>query len=284
MAAAAAAEVAAAAAVAVRFVPTHVRQSHNWDCGLACISAVLHGLQLADDGRWLPAAAATAVVPPVAAAAVAAPAAAPDASPAASSSAPTAAPPLETAAGTPVMPALVAGVGTRSIWSADLLLLCARLHLPRLAFHSTLLAVNPEYAGLAYYAGSLADDTTRVAGAFAAAAAGGVAMHQHHLPSSYFCDRLAAGAAVFIVLVDLRYLKCSKCWLKTPLFTTSYSGHYIVLLSYDPVTDAICYMDPATDAACCFMTPAQFDTARTATGTDEDAIEISLLRTTPLPT
>lgn len=179
------------------------------------------------------------------------------------------------------MATLVAAVGTHSIWSADLLLLCVRLRLRRLAFHSTLLAVNPEYAGLAYYAGSLADDTSRVAAAFAAAAAAGVAMTQHHVPASYFCDRLAAGAAVFIVLVDLRFLKCSKCWLKAPLFTTSYSGHYILLLSYDPARDAICYMDPASDAACCFMTPAQFDTARTATGTDEDAIEIPLASRAP---
>lgn len=181
------------------------------------------------------------------------------------------------------MATLMAAAGTRSIWSADLLLLCARLRLPAVAFHSTLLAVNPEYAGLSYYAGTLATDAARVAAAFDAAASSGVAMTQHHLPAAYFCDRLAAGAAVFIVLVDLRHLKCSKCWMKAPLFATSYTGHYILLLSYDAGGDALCYMDPASDAACCFCTPAQFDAARTVTGTDEDAIEVPLQPPAPAP-
>ena len=101
------------------------------------------------------------------------------------------------------------------------------------------------------------------------------------LPQSRLLRLLAARRAIFISLVDARFLHCSHC-SPTALTATApaaaadeaaaYRGHFVVLTGFDGVE--IEYVDPNSAATRCFAPPADVERARSSEGTDDDVIEI----------
>lgn len=112
-------------------------------------------------------------------------------------------------------------------------------------FHSQVLGVDPAHAELAFYSSVLERDAPRIQKLFAQASSAGIPLQQHHVPLDRLCDALARRESIFIVLVDVRPLKCARCTLGAGHFRWSYSGHYILLTGYSYEADAFTYMDPA---------------------------------------
>lgn len=112
-------------------------------------------------------------------------------------------------------------------------------------FHSQVLGVDPAHAELSFYSSVLERDAPRIQKLFAEAASAGIPLHQHHVPLDRICDALSRRESLFIVLVDVRPLQCARCTLGAGHFRWSYSGHYILLTGYSYEADAFTYMDPA---------------------------------------
>jgi len=182
---------------------------------------------------------------------------------------------------------------TKSVWTIDLCLLLKRQGIKKLTFCTTCVGVNPSHSGLSYYS-SLENDRARVQRAFEEAPLAGVKIVDTAAPLDYIISRLKEKASLFIVLVDVNLLVCTnadevrggvggdgstdpeggqRASLKA---TCGYRGHYILLCDYDSTTQRVKYMDPQYGSCKggCEMDCGVLECARTASGTDNDLIEI----------
>lgn len=179
-----------------------------------------------------------------------------------------------------LLEALSADVVGGSVWTIDV-----AAHLARRGVVSTLHTLSPgvdtAHAGLDFYAPNFSRDAERVPRVFAEARALGVRVAVGRVASADVCARLAAGLAIYIVLLDLRHMRCATCEVHTraPAHTLAhvYSGHYVVLTGYDARAGRLLFLDPSPLAAPlgCAMDLADFDAARCSAGTDEDIIEVT---------
>ena len=182
---------------------------------------------------------------------------------------------------------------SRSVWTVDIALMLQALGVEALVLHTLLAGVDPAHAARAYYASALtgpASEAPRIAAAFAAARQRGIAVRvPSALPSAYLLQRLRQQTHCFVVLVDMRLLRCEACGpehsarelagLSRP---QEYNGHYVLLTGVEEGAAGggcvVRYLDPSPlgAAAGCSMSAACLDAARQAPGTDEDVIEIAL--------
>lgn len=178
-----------------------------------------------------------------------------------------------------------AALDHNSIWTIEIFLLLHANGIPGV-LRSVNLGVTASHAGLSYYS-QLATDSGRVTAQFAQARELGLDMREEPVEVDYICERLLNRQAIFVALVDYRYLSCTRCWPPTQRLGVSYAGHYVVCHAYDPEHDEVGFMDPnractggaddeAAATACCWAKTADFERARKAEGTDEDIIELPL--------
>jgi hypothetical protein len=170
---------------------------------------------------------------------------------------------------------------SKNVWTIDLLLLLHKLGVKHIQLTTLAPFANPDHATLDYYAATFKDEAQRVEKAFLLASSVALPVNAEHISMADICMKLAAGTHVYILLVDLHLLKCSRCWLKGGVLRFGYAGHYILLLGYDPGAHLVSYMDPATDTVCCYCSPEEIDAARSARGTDEDIIHIGVAVESP---
>jgi uncharacterized protein YneR len=133
----------------------------------------------------------------------------------------------------------------KSVWTIDLALLLHSTN--KIRFYTVYAGVNPTHASMGFYE-HLSRDEPRITKAFQTADVLGVEIRLESIGLDYICDRLAAGLAVFIVLVDLRWLRCLRCTSSLRMLQFFYAGHYVLLWRYNRATRTLLYMDPA--AAC----------------------------------
>jgi hypothetical protein len=143
----------------------------------------------------------------------------------------------------PDLGALLKRFPARSVWSVDLALLL-REHGVSVVFYTTCCGVNADHAALPFY--RLFDDAPRVEAAFNTARASGLRCCQLLLPLDHMCQHLAAQSAVYVALVDVRYLSCFRCTSPLRRLLFSYAGHFIVLWKYDKDARTVDYMDPSS--------------------------------------
>lgn len=172
--------------------------------------------------------------------------------------------------------ALTREVGGESVWTIDLAYMLTR-HGANVVFHTVTIGANQEFSNMSFYTRELREDGDRVNRLFERAAEHGVRIQHKSLPLDEMRERVATGRSLFIVLTDLRYLKCQSCWLNlSSWFLFSFAGHYVVVSGFDAESDTFVYHDPAARAAGCTIRAADLERARKSFGTDEDVVEVLL--------
>jgi len=166
-----------------------------------------------------------------------------------------------------------------STWTIDL---CYILHRCKVNFLYTTvtLGVDPGYVRENFYDKVLAKDSNRVNTRFSEAASHGIRIEKRGVSSEEIVDHLSYSGPV-IVLTNANMLQCSRCSPSGSLScysscfsSSSYQGHYIVLVGFDNLSDQIYYRNPTVRNEVCEMTRSSLEEARTAYGTDEDVIFI----------
>ena len=153
----------------------HVRQTHNWDCGLACALMVLKALVNQADAD--PSQARL---------------------------------PRAHAARRADLPTLRRMVRTTSVWTIDLAHLLASFELCDVAFYTVTLGANPAFSTETFYRDSIEDDASRVRALFENAAENGVLVEKRSVCVGNLKRWAASSEWIQIVLVDKRALVSSE--------------------------------------------------------------------------
>lgn len=149
--------------------------------------------------------------------------------------------------------ALAAATPGQSVWTVDVAVaLCERGLVPPggCAMYTTLAGVNPGHAALQYYT-EFEADAARLPAVFARARELGVRIEERSVQLQHVCERLAAGRALYVALVDLRFMACASCehgshTAAARAGLASYRGHYIVLTGYESAHGGcLRFLDPA---------------------------------------
>ncbi|KAI8853910.1 Guanylyl cyclase [Chytridium lagenaria] len=216
----------------------HVTQLDSWDCGLACLAMVLAGAHnsglIADD--------------------------------------PTKTNPLSLRT---IMEASGAG---ESVWTIDLAYIMRHFGIDDFTFYTSYIGVNLQYTGKHFYRESISNDRRRIHSLFAEAQDFGVRVVPMVLSMEDMRRFLLSEHYAILILVNLRKLKCRVCsrhhGSSSSPFSHDFMGHYVLLIGYDPETDGILVRDPGTEEGVCFVDASVLDAARSAPGTDHDAIVV----------
>ena len=153
----------------------HVRQTHNWDCGLACALMVLKALVNKADAD--PSEARL---------------------------------PRAHAARRADLPTLRRMVRTQSVWTIDLAHLLASFELCDVAFYTVTLGANPAFSSETFYRDSIEDDASRVRALFEGAADAGVLVEKRSVCVRNLKRWAASSEWILVVLVDKRALVSSE--------------------------------------------------------------------------
>jgi hypothetical protein len=145
----------------------HVRQTHNWDCGLACALMVLKALVNKADAD--PSQARL---------------------------------PRAHAARRADLPTLRRMVKTQSVWTIDLAHLLASFELCDVAFYTVTLGANPAFSTETFYRDSIEDDASRVRALFENAADDGVLVEKRSVCVGNLKRWAASSEWILVVLVD----------------------------------------------------------------------------------
>ena len=153
----------------------HVRQTHDWDCGLACALMVLKALVRRADAD--PNTSAHARLP------------------------------RSHGARRADLPTLRRRCPTQSVWTIDLAHLLRSFHpLCDVAFYTVTLGANPAFCQERFYRDSIKNDEARVARLFAGAAAAGIFVQKRSVCLRNVKRWAASAEWILIVLVDKRAL------------------------------------------------------------------------------
>jgi hypothetical protein len=141
-------------------------------------------------------------------------------------------------------------------------------------FCTLTLGANPAYASECFYRSQLSVDRTRVERLFREAEEAGIALRHESVSWQSLRNILLTGEHLVILLVDKTKLKEGAgccCGLIEP----GYTGHYIVVSSFDVARQAFIVLDPACAAAYKTINPESLDCARCSFGTDEDVLIVA---------
>ncbi|KAK9806265.1 hypothetical protein WJX72_007781 [[Myrmecia] bisecta] len=220
-------------------VVPHVRQLYNWDCGLACVLMVLRALGIHHQN----------------------------------------------------LQSLSSLCPTTSIWTVDLAHLLRHFGLDVL-FTTMTIGANPEYARESFYMENMAEDEQRIQRLFQGASEAGIRgaseagirVQRRSVSAHELQSFLMASSHLVVALVDKRRLGSGFLWGHAPDMAclpqycgmqAGYTGHYIVICSYDPGTDRFEIRDPASPIESVTVSATCLDAARRSFGTDEDLLLIS---------
>jgi hypothetical protein len=129
---------------------------------------------------------------------------------------------------------------TTSVWTVDLAHLLARFG-AAVTFCTITIGINGDYANEWFYMEHLEDDEKRVQQLFSQAAQLGIRLQECSVPLQELVAAVASGRQLAILLVDRRKIDpwqaaADMAWNYTTGVTsaTGYTGHYILLVGYEP--------------------------------------------------
>lgn len=180
----------------------------------------------------------------------------------------------------PSLPMLTNTCSTKSIWTIDLAYLLCRYGV-QVAVTTVHVGANPAYHDYKFYAPNLAQDIHRVNYLFEKASSLGIKVFKRSVDVTQLKSALCSGRFLVIALVDKTKLcqqnsaLCASAKRNNGNGADSFTGHFILLYGYDPITDEVCVQDPAgkPDAR---LPTWQLEIARKTYGTDEDLIFIRI--------
>ncbi|GLC36565.1 hypothetical protein PLESTM_000460800 [Pleodorina starrii] len=167
---------------------------------------------------------------------------------------------------------------TTSIWTVDLAHLLRRFGLA-VSFFTVTLGPNPAYANESFYMENMEDDERRVSQLFVDAARVGIEVQQRSISSEELQFWLLSGSCLVIVLVDKRKLDpwlaaADMCLPSLCGMELGYTGHYVLVVGYDGVSQEYVVRDPAAQEPDLRVSAAALDAARRSFGTDEDILVV----------
>ena len=171
---------------------------------------------------------------------------------------------------------------TRGIWTIELYYLLAELlgERERKLQLSTTEIISNALALLPFYEQDIGVDTARVSALYSKLKSEGSLRLLMRRKSVAEITRDTLAGSVFIFLVDILILKCRSCryfsFSNTPTEVGSYHGHCILVTSIDRKNGTVTYHDPSAECDSCNCELENFEAARSAPGTDNDAIRISI--------
>jgi hypothetical protein len=146
---------------------------------------------------------------------------------------------------------------TTSVWTVDLAHLLARFGVA-VTFCTITIGINGEYANEWFYMEHLEDDEQRVQRLFSQAAQLGIRLQECSVPLQELIAAVASGRQLAVLLVDRRKIDpwqaaADMAWNYTTGVTsaTGYTGHYILLVGYEPPTAAAAAAATAASAGSC---------------------------------
>jgi hypothetical protein len=263
------------AAESAEIAPVAVRQQSSWDCGLACIATVAASLEHHSAGGETHGC-------------------------------------LPNDKARSILAELARIVGTTSTWTVDLAYVLHKLKVP-FALRSSHLGVDRGLGDMSFYEGFVDTDEGRVGERLSAlrkehdkcwychGSTGRCCVVEEAVTLEWLRERVATDGMWAIVLVDSRRLHkpfmSSVCDAVSSLLLSEaasrrqeeeeggwfarlddggFVGHYIVIVGWTEEEDRVHFLDPAGGRGS--VSAAQFDAARSARGTDHDALLVPMLR------
>ncbi|XP_055535335.1 protein GUCD1 isoform X2 [Wyeomyia smithii] len=166
-----------------------------------------------------------------------------------------------------------------STWTIDLCYILKDLGIKH-KYLTTTFGANPTHIGKKYYK-CFDKDQTRVNQKFQNAESDGIPIEIRSVDYEYLIMHLANHGNI-ILLTNASLLYCDLC--KANKLTmdlrscfglkSAYMGHYIILCGYDQRIRKFIYRNPAFKNKVCFMSFEAIESARKASGTDEDIVLI----------
>ena len=161
-----------------------------------------------------------------------------------------------------------------SIWTIHLSSALLQLNIPH-CITTTCAGVNQDLESLSFYVDHIENEKQEVMSLFENSIKAGTQIIESGYSAINFRALLLTRRVILILLVDTRGLRCSECGCsKRNWLTCGFTGHYLVVSSYDEEKESFVYHDPASRARTCWMTIKQFDQCRLVKGTDEDVVII----------
>ena len=162
---------------------------------------------------------------------------------------------------------------TSSIWTVHL----SSMLLQRGVQHSivtTCAGVNQDLESMSFYRAHIEKEKEEVLTLFEESVHAGIKIIERGFTANEFRQLLLKRRVVLILLVDNRGLRCIECGcMKRNWLSCSFTGHYVVVSSYDKERNAFVYHDPAERrVTTCWMSMEDFDRCRLVKGTDEDVV------------
>ncbi|XP_069700997.1 protein GUCD1 [Periplaneta americana] len=166
----------------------------------------------------------------------------------------------------------------KSTWSIDLCYLLKRYGIKHI-YCTITLGINPGYRGQSFYDKILHKDEERVTKRFKEAAENNIVIRKASLTCRDLVQHLAEFGPI-ILLTNASLLHCDICKvnkLTSELrgcfpWSTTYTGHYIVLCGYNLASEKFFFRNPTFRNRVCAMSFTMLNEARCSYGTDEDAI------------
>jgi len=166
-----------------------------------------------------------------------------------------------------------------STWTIDLCYLLHRFEV-KFSYLTTTIGIDPGYSNQNFYDKVLSKDSARVNDRFNEAKSLNMKVEKKTVSAQDIIRQLEKGPV--IVLVNANQLICVTCPESSVscyssclrLCSTSYMGHYIVLVGHCREEANMFYRNPTHSSKVCSIPVAKFEECRTAYGTDEDIIFI----------
>jgi len=168
---------------------------------------------------------------------------------------------------------------SKSVWTVDVALILARQSIRLNLYTSFSSHVNPALEELDFYKDSFKQDCIRIPILYKELFAL-MGKDEDYIPPSFILledlkKNLTSNFALYLVLVDARFLECTTC-SHSHYARHTFDGHYIILTNYDSVNDHFEYANPAAHFSRCIMKSSFLEKARFEVGTDNDVIEVIL--------
>lgn len=158
----------------------------------------------------------------------------------------------------------------RSTWTIDLCFILKDFDIPHVYLTKTL-GVDPQYVQTPYYQKIISKDESRINVKFEEAPSKGILVYKKTISLDDLIKHLGENGPI-ILLTNASLLNCDICRKERLFRRIRYCGHYIVICGYNLEKKKFKYRNPAKDNHVCITTFESLDKARTAYGTDEDAI------------
>jgi Guanylylate cyclase len=179
---------------------------------------------------------------------------------------------------------LLRSLATSSIWTIDLALLLHECGV-RFEFCTKTVGCKAAYRSIDFYHKAFEQDADRVNRRFFEANAQGIGVRIASFSITELAQLVQSASCAVMVLVDARHLPYHQAHVQqhcsgspTAADTSSYKGHYLLLVGYLIDPGVFVVRDPAVDTEALLLSHAVIDAARLSYGTDEDVLILDLAK------